>query len=454
MKTVKRILALVMVALLVVTLLAACGKKDTGASSDAGAAGVGYVEGGTESQKALFGDLEGTKLRVGEDAVLQEWEEAFYKQLEEETGMTVEMEPMSSSELGTKIAQAVASGDKRNYFDVGICANSNLLNCIYGNLMIPMDDYIYYDDPVWKYDDVTDFNCLDLYKVDGHYWGAPSHGFHENFIFYNKTYFQEVGALDPYEDYYLKDNWTFETFMDTCAAVTKKNNDGKVQVYAWATWNYFTFCSAAGNDMIAQNEDGEWEVIFDQPNGIAGLNVFYESAKNGYLLTSSSGYDQFVNREVAMFIEKPSSAIGSTDIYDRSSDEICIVPFPKMDASQEKYICPMIVSGYYIAACSQNVRGAAAYIYYHRLGEQNRDASEVGRENQFKTVLNEASQERRDEYIAKCDFAVPFIDGLNGWYGADRDTFLNLMRKELKSPATAAESMKGLIRDALRRTVI
>ncbi len=457
MKTVKRILALVMATMLVVTLLAACGGKEGGeASSINEAAAVPYMEGANKSQTDLFGDLEGTKLRVADDAVMDDWEVAFYDQLREETGMTIEIEPMSSNELGTKIAQAVASGDKRNYFDVGVCANSSLLKTVYAGLAIPMDDYIYYDDPVWKYDEVTDFNSLDLYYFDGHYWGSPSHGFHENFIFYNKTYFQEVGAPDPYEEYYLKDNWTFETFMDTCEAVTRKDENGKVTTYAWATWNYFTFCSAAGNDMIEQDEDGQWQIIFDQPNGMAGLNIIYESSVKEYMHPTSSGYQEFVNRGVAMLIEKPSSAIGGTDIYDRTDDEICLVPFPKMDSSQEKYICPMIVSGYYIAACSQNYEGAAAYIYYHRLGEQNRDASDIGRESQFKNILNEESQARRDEYIKKCDFAVPFIDALSGWYvsGGARDTFLNVMRKEKKNPATSVDTMKPLIRDCLRNTVL
>ena len=453
MKTIKRILALVMVAAMVLVLLAGCKKK--GADANEEPAGD-MLAGTSESQVALFGDLNGTKIRIGEDPVLEKWEEDFYQQLKEKTGMTIEMEPMGSNELMNKISQAVASGDTRNYFDVAIVVNSTILQAIYGNLIVPMDQYIDRTDPVWQYSysENTDFLAPDVYKIDGKTYGAPSHGFHETFIFYNKTYFQEVGAPDPYEEYYLKDNWTKETFLDTCEAVTKRDADGNVEVAAWASWNYFTFPAAFGNDCIAQNDKDKWEVIIDQPNGMAGLDVLYQCAVNGWLNTETSGYEEFVARKIAMIIDKPSSAMGGPEAYSRMSDEIGLVPYPKMNKEQEKYIAPMSCSGYAITACAQNPAGAAAYIYYHRLGEQNRDASEIGRENQFKTILNEASQERRDEYIAKCDFTVPFIDGLNGWYNGDRDTFLNLMRKELKSPASAAESMKGLVRDALRRTVI
>ena len=452
MKIAKRIMALCMVIALCFSLLAACGKKGTGGTSSTGPA-IAYTGGTTKSQTDLFGNLEGTKLRIADDNYIGTWEEIFYEQFAEITGMEIEIEHMGSNELATKIAQAVASGDKRNYFDVGICANSTLINIVYSNLATPMDPYVYYDDPVWKYDSATNFNSLDLYKIDGKIWGAPSNGFHENFIFYNRTYFQEVGAPDPYEEYYLKDNWTFETFLDTCEAVTRKDADGNVEIAAWATWNYFTFCSAAGNDLIEQNADGEWEVVFDQPDGMAGLDVFYESCINDYVLKGSSGYSEFVNRKVAMLIEKPSSAISGTNAYTRMNDEVAIVPFPKMNAEQEKYICPMIVSGYYIAACSQNPLGAAAYIYYHKIGEVNNTKSEEGAAKILANQLNAESQERRNEYIAKCDFAVSFVDGLAGWYGDVRDTFLDVMRVDNTNPATTVDSIKGLMKDSLRRTV-
>ncbi len=436
-------------ALAMVAALAACGGDgETSSEGD----GTDYLATAADEQVKLFGDLNGTKLRVSADVNMQDWEKNFFTQFEEETGMVIDIVQLGSGELATKITQAVASGDKRNYFDVGICANSSLLNYIYANIALPIDDYIYYDDPVWKYSEAADFNCLDLYKVDDHFWGVPSHGYHENFIFYNKTYFEEMQCPDPYTEYYLNDNWTFETFMEVCRKVTKKAADGTVDVAAFATWNYFTFLSAAGNNMIEQNPNTtNWEVVFDQPNGMAGLNLLYECAKNGWLDTSTSGYDAFVNRKIAMLIEKPSSAMGSTEAYERMSDEIGMIPFPKMNKEQENYICPMIVSGYYIPACAQNEKGAAAYLYYHRIAEQQRDKSEWGKQNILRFLDEEATQ-RRDEYIAKCDFAVPFIDGLAGWYNENRETFLKIMWNGT-APASAVDQMKPLVNDSLRRTV-
>ena len=447
MKMTKRILALLL-ALLMVASLAACGGDKGDGSGDEG---TDYFASTNEEQLKLFGDLKGTKLRVADDVVLADWEKDLYAQLEETTGMTVEVEPMGSGELMTKIAQAVASGDERNYFDVCDIVNSTVLNAIYGNLIVPMDQYVYYDDPVWKYSEAADFNCLDLFKIDDHFYGAPSHGYHETFIYYNKTFFEEMQAPDPYTEYYLKDNWTFETFLDTCEAVTKKAEDGTVEVAAWATWNYFSFAAAAGNSLIAQNDKGKWEVIMDQPNGMAGLNVLYECAKNGWLDTSTSGYDDFVNRKIAMIMEKPSSAMGGTEAYSRMSDEIGMVPYPKMNKEQEKYIAPMSCSGYAIAACAQNPAGAAAYIYYHRVGEQERDKTDWGKQNLLRFCDEEAT-ERRNEYIAKCDFSMYMIDGLTGWYSGNRGTFLKRIWNG-ENPATIIDSLTPLVKDSLRKTV-
>ncbi len=459
MKSLKRILSLLMAIALILSL-AACGGDDATSSNasskpSTGTPGTDYIDMSTleKKQTDLFKDLQGTKLRVADDIELQDWERDFYDQLENETGMTVEIEPLSSNELATKISQAVASGDKRNYFDVGICANSTLLQYVYGNMVKPMDDYIYYDDPVWKYAEGSDLNSLDLYKFDGHYWAAPSHGYHETFIYYNKTYFEEVQAPDPYTEYYLKDNWTFETFRDTCEAVTKKNEDGTTDVYAWASWDTLVWPSASGGDIIQLDENGEWQIKVDSPECLAGLDLIYDSANNGWTNVNDNGFVSFVNRKCAMILGKPSTAMGSaTNARARMTDEIGCIPLPKRDKNQEKYIAPMSVSGYFIANCAQNPTGAAAYIYYHRVGEQRRDASPYGLEN-VKKWFNEQDLEMRKDYIANCDISVPYIDGLVGWYNGSRDTFRNIMAVDKVKPATAVDSFKGLISDCLRNTV-
>ena len=146
MKTARRFLALLIALLMVFTLLAACGNGD--GNGDTASDTLDYLEGSSNNQIALFGDLKGTKLRISGSVEMKDWEKDFFPQFEESTGMTVEIEPMSATELLTKITQAVASNDQRNYYDVAVIGNTSILQAIYGNLIIPMDQYrknlIYY----------------------------------------------------------------------------------------------------------------------------------------------------------------------------------------------------------------------------------------------------------------------------------------------------------------------
>lgn len=415
----------------------------TPSSSAISGSGAEYVDGSTEAQKKLFGELSGTKLRVADDPVLEDWKANFYTQLKATTGMTVEIIPMSESELVSKITQAVASGSKENYFDVATVSNRTILSMIYQKLLLPMDQYIAKDDPVWRYSENSKVLAPELFEIGGYTWGVPSHDYHETYIFYNKTHFKNVGAPDPYTEYYLKNNWTFDTFMTTCRAVTTSN------VSAWASWNYFSFASAAGNDMIARNSKGEWEIIIDRSNGMAALDLLYQSSKNGWLDSSTAGYQEFISGDLAMLIATPE-AIHATDAYARMSDEIGLVPMPKLDASQKSYIAPLDASGYGIAACAQNPDGAAAYIYYLRIAEQERDKTEFGQQNLLHRLDRDATQ-RRNEYLSKCAFSVPTIDGLDEWYSQNRKTFLNTVFKT--KPSDVKNDLVALIYDSLKNTV-
>lgn len=397
---------------------------------------------------SLFGDLSSTKLRVADNALLEEWEETFYIQLEEETGMTVEIIPMTDSELNNKIAQAVASGDRRNYFDVAKISTSNLIQQVYTNLIMPIDMYLDREDPalLYPYTENLDFFAPDIFKIGRYSYGIPTYDFHENYIFYNKAIFQKMGIPDPYEEYYLKDNWTFETFLQTCEATTKNNQGVNSNITAFATSDYFTFLAAAGNPVVQQTDSGKWEVIIDKPNGMAGLDLLYNSAKSGWFDPEDYDIEEFLEGEIAMIIDKPSAAIG----FAETKDEIGLLPLPKWNDTEEKYFCALNASGYGIAACTQNSAGAAAYCYYRYIAEQKllKKNFELGL-----AVLNQEAMDRRTEYISKCEFIIPLGDGLNDWLDKGvREEFWNKLFSEHLEPASAIDDMSDLIRKCLKIT--
>ena len=82
-----------------------------------------------------------------------------------------------------------------------------------------------------------------------------------------------------------------------------------------------------------------------------------------------------------------------------------------------------------------------------------RDETEWGQKN-IRTFLNDEAMERRAEYLTKCDFSVPMLDGLTGWYsGGGRQQFLYVIFKDQTNPAAAVDSLKPIIKDCLRKTV-
>lgn len=451
-----RLFAFVLCVLFVFSLTACTGGKGGATTNNnAGTAeeGVDYsqyefIKEASAGQLQLFGQLKGTKIRIGRN--FPAWEREFHKQLAAHYEMIVEEEVITSGEVVTKVINAVASGDKKNYFDVIQVGATSLMHYVYGNLVKPMDKYIDKNDPIWCYNGESGFYAPDLFTLEGNVYGCPTPDVHETYIFYNKTYFDERRIPDPYTEYYLKGNWTLETFYDVAEKATKKNENGKVEVYGFATWDHFSFIAATGNPFIEQKDNGKWECVIDQPNAIEALDMLYNAANNGYFLTTSSGYTEFANRTLAMIVGKPESAMGASDAYTVMTDEIGMVPMPKLDKDAEE-ICPLVASGYGITTCSRNEAGAAAYIYHYRIAQIIRNQTPEG----LKLIANEMDEqamERRNEYIKNCTFTNPLIDGLTGWYSDGRKQFMNILYVDRVRPAVAIDQLKPLVYDALRNT--
>ena len=83
-----------------------------------------------------------------------------------------------------------------------------------------LDDYIDYSLPQWNKgaNEYTTYNGKH-YAVTNASFGAAS-----NAIFFNKALIRKFGATSPY-DYYQKNNWTWDTFLQVAKATTKKEGD-------------------------------------------------------------------------------------------------------------------------------------------------------------------------------------------------------------------------------------
>ncbi|MBR7132091.1 MAG: extracellular solute-binding protein [Clostridia bacterium] len=410
-----------------------------------------YVEVTGSKQEKLFGNLKGTKLRVPGNVKQTDWEKKFIEQFEKKYGIDVTIVPMSFAEQQTKLPSIIASKDKKNYIDVCTLSNVVFLRYAYGNMIKDFTKYVDKTDSNWTYKDAN-FPAFNQYTLNDKIYGSHSIEDHETYIFYNKTYFKEKGIKDPYEDYYLKNNWTFDTFRQVAKQSVSYAKDGKtIATYGFATWNYFAFAQAAGNSVIKQNGN-KWEVNITDKNGMAALNLLYECANDNSIAPFST-VNYFKSRKVAMFIERPSYATGSLDAYNTMSDKVGMVPMPKLDKNADYYF-PVSADGIGVAACAQNVPGAVAWIYEYNKAIEQRNSVEPGLTN-YRKRLSVEHEKIRKEYLKKAKPSYSLVDGLSGWYNGkgNREKFLDMIIEEKKNPAVTLDSLLPLLKDSLKATV-
>lgn len=412
---------------------------------------IDYLKNSGTKQEKLFGNLEGTTLRIVTGATISDWDKAFMEQFKKKYKLkNIVTVPYSYQEEQAKIVSIIASGDKKNYLDVITTGTTTLLRYVYGNILQPIDKYIDKSDSAWSYNGTSMF-APDFFKVNGKIYGSPLVSFDEQYVFYNKTYFKENNIPDPYTEYYLKNNWNFETFKDVAKKATTYAADGKtVKTYGFSMWNYFSFLNAAGNTVIKQNKNGKWNPCFDDEAGMAALKLLYDCKYNNWL-SPYSGYTEFIERKTAMFLEKPVNAMGGTDAYNKMSDAIGMVPMPKWRNS-DPYYAPVIAEGRGVPVCAKNVGAAVAYIYEYNVAAAVRNASEAYRTQRRKWISDEHLK-IRNEYLKQCKFSYTLVDGLTGFYTENRGKFFDIMFNEKIAPANAVDRMKPLIQESIKKTV-
>ena len=407
-----------------------------------------YLGNGSTKQEKLFGNLRGTTLYISES---DNWfTQNLMKQFEKKYGVKVVNRAYSFAEEQTKLATMVQAGDKKNYLDTATMSQVVALRYIYNGLVMPMDKYIDTNEAGWNIRGSSEKRYTP-YIIDGKIYGSASNSYPEMAIFYNKTYMQEKGIKDPYKDYYLKNNWNFDTFLQVAKDCKAMSANGKtVKTYGVTTWDYFSFCLAAGNTVIEQAKDGNWKVTVDDANGMAGLNLIYELYKAGTFGDTCTNAD-FLQRKVAMIIGTATNVMGGTDAYEVMSDEVGYVPFPKKTNSSPLYI-PICPDGRAIAACSQKPAAAAAWIYEFQHAEEVRDNSDYGLANRRK-FLSDEHLAIRNKLAKEGKMIWTSVDGLTNWYGVNRTKFIDIISKQGKAPASAVEQMLPLLNDSLQQTV-
>ncbi len=205
----KRIVALLMCSLMVVSLFAGCGKKEAGAGSDSGS--------GTSGNVTL-------KWAIWDESTTQYWSDIKKAYEAAHKGVTIEMVDLGSTDYMTVLATEL-SGSGSDFDVVTIKDVPGYATLVQKNAIIALDDYIKKD----KVDLKKFAGATDQVLVDGKLYELP---FRNDFwvIFYNKDIFDRAGVAYPTND------MTWEEYDALARKVTNTKFGSQVYGTHYHTW--------------------------------------------------------------------------------------------------------------------------------------------------------------------------------------------------------------------------
>jgi ABC-type glycerol-3-phosphate transport system substrate-binding protein len=161
-----------------------------------------------------------------------------FKEVGDELGVEVEMEPVPFKDMYTKLATAVESGNVPDIMHTNFAGAAYLYS---QDMIADMDDVI---DAVGRNDFIPTY--LRILNVDGKTWGVPDWAMHTS-VWYRKDLFEEKGLDIP------KDWKEFEAVAQELTL--DQNKDGKTEIYGFAVpmnpvqvapQTYYEFLYSAG----------------------------------------------------------------------------------------------------------------------------------------------------------------------------------------------------------------
>lgn len=204
--------------------LAACG----GGNSSTDSSGGGSAQGdGPKTDK-----LEVVIWDTNQQAGIQEICDEFSK----ESGIDVKVEVKSWDSYWTLLEAGASGGDMPDVFWMHINESQRYMDA---DLLLKLDDYIAGDDSI----DLDNYypGIVDIYSKDGSAYALPKD--HDTIaLLYNKEIF------DKYNIDYPTDEWTWDDYAETAAAITKAGKEEGIYGTAMNT-----------ND----GQDGWYNLIYD-----------------------------------------------------------------------------------------------------------------------------------------------------------------------------------------------
>jgi len=361
-KSFKKLLSVMLVLALSVSLLSACGKKETDnsepASSNNTSSESTNTGGGSTTTDTATKDestptpepeeevrnLEGMEIIIGDWWSPQEAPEP--KNQKEEDTLAYRNSFMEKYNFTIKQIGISDWGGMQELFTTSVMAGDPVAHMFFLEqawTAQPLANGLLKDLATIKSWDLTEEkwnkNLIELMTYGNSIYGVAS-GLSEprNGIFWNKRLFAEAG-LDPDLPYDLQASgeWTIEKYEEICKALTRDvNNDGTIDTYAFASFSPVYNKGAMtiwGIRYIGKDENGKFVNETTKPEYLEAVNWAIDLIKKGYEMPQPEGanwdwfYAAFHDAKTAMIWEEQYRVSTWADM----TDDWGFVLLPKKD---------------------------------------------------------------------------------------------------------------------------
>ena len=293
----KKILAIVLAALMLAAVFSGCG-KDPGTSSGGNTensvveskwpSGYPFKEGAFQG-KTMYtinvGDLSAS------DAA---------KEFMEATGATI---VSSVTDYGSRIQEVKTAIVAGNHCDFISIDNAQFPSYAINNLVIPIKEVIDIHDQNNFDTQYLNNAIVDFFTFNGEEYGyAFSRTNACGYIIYRKSFFEQAGLEDPNE-LMQKGEWTFEALENAVAALTyDSDEDGVVDKFGLGGYVdcYWIGCAGGDANSVRWAEDGTPHYALDDPDILECLEFYRELQDKGYFKVITTPESDFCLGKTAM----------------------------------------------------------------------------------------------------------------------------------------------------------
>lgn len=206
--------------------------------------------------------------------------------------------------------------------------------------------YVQFDKPWWVAD------MYDRFSVAGKLYGFigdASLSLYKDMtvIFFNKRIWDEYNAPNPY-DLVRNNEWTLDKFIEVCSGMERDlNGDGKIEMntdqltYLYEFVPSGTFQTSLQLDVVTLDENGTPQYLGLTEKFVDAFNKMQSFLKQDGIAGASSIDDQSFKSMMAFSegnVATMCNFLYSTEYLRDMVDDYGIVPMPKYDSNQEKYI--------------------------------------------------------------------------------------------------------------------